>query len=353
MAGTTLLGIYLGYALAPQSIARVLTISLIILITSSIAVSLAVPDYGIADGAWKGVTGNRNSLAMMAALAMVFFLVQLLYGRIDWRYGLAFAGSSLFVVMMTGSATSTVAVAVGSLVVVLFQFSKELHLRPRMLAAVLLLAVALGAIGLVLAVRAQHDVMASGVPLYALEQVTSSLARDVTLTGRTRLWDGSLKIIAERPWIGYGFDIVWGFGDRTYLPHVAATAAPVSNAHNGFLDVATQIGLPAALTAVLMVVRAWFVAASAFQRERSWFELLAIGFLFTFMVINVSEAILFVARDTPWMLFVAMTVGLERRHPSRRRRALRRRRNRRPARARPAARAVADAPITATSRARS
>jgi exopolysaccharide production protein ExoQ len=328
MIGTTVLGVYLGYSFEQRSLARVLFLSLVILITSSIVVAVAAPEYGVAGGAWKGITGNRNSLAMMAALGTVFFLVQSLCGRVDWRYGLGLAGVSLFVLIMTGSATSTLAVAGGTAVVLLFHLSDHPCLRPRMLAGLLLLAVALGGLGLALAVHAQHDVMASGRWLSGLEQVAELLDRDVTLTGRTHLWSGALQIIAERPWTGYGFEIVWGFGDETYLPHVAATASSAPDAHNAYLDLATELGLPAAVAALLLMIRTWFAAAGAFERRRSWFALLAIGVLFMFMVINLTESIMFISRDTPWILFVAIAVALERhrtsanldRHSSRRRR---------------------------------
>jgi O-antigen ligase len=331
MTGTTILGIYLGYSLEPQALARILFISLVILLVTSVLVAVGAPDYGVADGAWKGITGNRNSLAMMTAVATVFFLVQALHGRSEAPYGFALAAMSLLVLMMTGSATSGLAVAGGVAVLLLFYLADRLRLRPRTLALVLLVAVVLGGAGLVLAVRAEHDVMASGAPLYALEHIVDPLERDVTLTGRTRLWTGALQIIGERPWSGYGFGIVFGFGDQTYLPHVSATATIQPNAHNGYINVAAEIGLPAALAATLLLIQIWFAAARDFERQRSWFPLLAIGFLFMFMVINVTEAIMFISRDTLWMLFVAFSLALARdRMLYRRRRSSRRRRGRSP-----------------------
>nr|WP_254798553.1 O-antigen ligase family protein [Sphingobium sp. AS12] len=73
--------------------------------------------------------------------------------------------------------------------------------------------------------------------------------RDLTLTGRLRLWKYAVEIGADRPWFGAGFKSFWT--DKLTLDILVlhqhwgernTTRAMTSNAHNGYLDVWLELG---------------------------------------------------------------------------------------------------------------
>ena len=71
------------------------------------------------------------------------------------------------------------------------------------------------------------------------------LQRDTTLTGRTELWDYARGLIAGRPWLGTGFAAFWQAGNADadlILRKFYVTEG--FNFHNGWLDIAVQLGYP-------------------------------------------------------------------------------------------------------------
>ena len=92
-------------------------------------------------------------------------------------------------------------------------------------------------------------VILSVVP-FLVGPVASVLGNDNPLNGRTFIWDGARTILRERPITGYGYAAVWGRSDNTLLQHIPVTARGAStSAHNSIVNVATELGLPAALVA--------------------------------------------------------------------------------------------------------
>ncbi len=90
------------------------------------------------------------------------------------------------------------------------------------------------------------------------------MATDLGCVSRKVLWRNALTLIAERPWAG------WGLGEMDYAHHITLYPGErfcliLDNAHNLFLQVAVELGLPAAL--LLGAVIAW-----GLWRGRPWAE---------------------------------------------------------------------------------
>ena len=90
------------------------------------------------------------------------------------------------------------------------------------------------------------------------------MATDLGCVSRKVLWRNALTLIAERPWAG------WGLGEMDYAHHVTLYPGErfcliLDNAHNLFLQVAVELGLPAAL--LLGALIAW-----GLWRGRPWAE---------------------------------------------------------------------------------
>jgi len=120
------------------------------------------------------------------------------------------------------------------------------------------------------------------------------MQRDVgSLTGRTELWAFAIQRIIERPFIGYGYEasgvlflsrdfpLWWGPWDL----------GPHSSLHNGYLDHAVGIGIPATLLWLFIVLRPWI---SLFRQPEDPWNLKPSFFLIVvpILIYNVTEALL-------------------------------------------------------------
>ena len=299
LLGTTMLGLYIAAVCPPERLMRVLHWTFAVLIVSGIAVAVLVAPPG-AEGVkagWSGVMAHPNSFGAAAAIAAIFFLVAALTRRVHWFSGSVLCALSVFAMLQSGSRTAWIAFAV-DLVALVCLMPRWNARRPTQ---ALLRRVSLGLVALV-----------SIGPLL-IGPLASALGNDGLLNGRAALWTGALQILRERPLTGYGYAVVWGRHDATLLPHIPMTAQrSASSAHNSIVHVATELGLPAALIASVYLFGALSNAARLFTAAPSAFSLFALEFVLGFTVMSFTEAHLLQIHWMFWVLFVAVTVAVQR-----------------------------------------
>jgi O-antigen ligase len=131
-------------------------------------------------------------------------------------------------------------------------------------------------------------VIVSVVP-FLVGPVASVLGNDNPLNGRTFIWDGARTILRERPITGYGYAVVWGRSADTLLPHIPITARGTSvSAHNSIVNVATELGIPAALLACAYLA-ALRDAGRLFAQRPSAFSAFAFGFLVAVVLVGLRN----------------------------------------------------------------
>jgi O-antigen ligase len=127
--------------------------------------------------------------------------------------------------------------------------------------------------------------------------------------------------VRERPWTGYGYEAVWGRHGATLLPHIAITAhRSAATAHNDIVNVATELGLPAAVVACVYLLGTFSAAARHRAEAPSPFSSFALLFFVGFTVSGGSESHMLRIHSLSWILFVAIAVA-QRRALARRARA--------------------------------
>ena len=85
----------------------------------------------------------------------------------------------------------------------------------------------------------------------SLHDLLQALYIDPTFTGRTDIWRFVIRHIADRPVTGYGFSTFWLTEDVVYGFKDVGWVSSVSTAHNGYLDLALQLGIPGAFLMIL------------------------------------------------------------------------------------------------------
>ena len=199
-------------------------------------------------GFFRGVTGNKNTLGGMGALAILSGVafsrrMQGLRLRILWL--LYLIGWSCLLVLSVSKTSIALALGVPMLFYTLVFLSMCLGtgVAP---AATLLVFVLLAVTG---ACYAIFDT--------TLPDLVHLVWYDATFTGRAQLWNFMLDAI-DRNWItGVGFGSFWGVGSKSPNLYAALDYIRLTNqAHNGYLDVLAALGVFGILLVIGMMAHA-------------------------------------------------------------------------------------------------
>lgn len=265
-----------------------------IALLASLISSVFFPDLGVMFDergiyAWRGIFVHKNILGVVAALSFLTFLIfsergDPFFKRILILVGL---GMAAYLLYRTDSKAS-LAVLLGSLLALIVAYVGYKQHRIR-----------LAYFGFVLIFLA----FASGIALQQAEQMFLLLGRDVTLTGRTLLWEEVWYYIQERMYTGYGLGVFWA------LPQYGGTIAATegwfaSHSHNGYMDVWLDLGLPGLLLASGMLFLSWFRWWRAYLATGSveaLFWLQNLSFVFTY---NFVESAFLKGNSFVWVLLV-------------------------------------------------
>jgi O-antigen ligase len=288
---TTLYGFYLSYRYSVEEFLRILGYLFLVLLFGSLLVIIALPDWGIMsfphEGAWRGVFVHKNVLGRFSALAgLVFALLMIRDRNVHWL-----AGLGLSVLLLMGSRSTTSLVLFGTMVFLLAYLGLEWRFRRfrRVWHFYFFILFSVGAM-----------VLASNY-----EVILEALGKDVTLTGRVPLWLTLLPFVMDRLWTGYGLGGFWlGWeGPSGEVWSMVKWEAP--HGHNGYLDLALDLGLPGLglglMLVVLVLLRAWKVYLSSGPTLKSATFL---GIAMFEFIYNFAESTFLGVHNFFWLLLV-------------------------------------------------
>lgn len=220
---------------------RALSASFAISAIASLLFVAVFPQYGVSTrelaGAWRGVFPHKNVLGSVMAVAG--FVELYLLVRCNGRAGFRWALLSAYLVLVALSRSAT-----AWLLASLYLGGAGLYLlwkRNRLGAAVATMSCILVLVAAVLVLWNDPS------PAFRL------LGKDMTLTGRTELWEVVLELIRERPWLGWGYHAMWVVNDPTTTFADKVTGEwGVTGSHNAFLEISLQLGLVG--TSLMLVV---------------------------------------------------------------------------------------------------
>ena len=298
LVGTTLIGIYFAmrYSLGEQL--RLLAWAFGIAALLSLLFALAVPSIGISSkvespGAWLGIFDHKNTLGSRMALgALVFLLVGLStrrYRKLAW----ASLGLSVGLILLSASQSSLVIFLTLPFLLGVYSMLR----RPYTLAVPLSITLML------------LGGSAATWLLINLETVLTALGRDVTLTGRTELWDAVWEMIWRSPWLGYGYNAFWMGWEGPSASVWIATGARHLHSHNGFLDLWLELGLVGIVVFVLGFLRTFLRAIVWARSTRTAEEYWPLMFLTFVFLSNITESRTLSTNSIFWILYVAVTLS--------------------------------------------
>jgi len=300
LVGSSLIAMYLGFLVPLATILSVLAWVLGFIILASVGAVFALPSLGIESyegtQVWRGIVTSKNTLGFWAAVAVLLYISQ--WSRAVTGLGrmtcAAMALLSFATLYFSKSATSLLALIVGGTIALYFFIAHRFQLgfvRMVVLAVLFTALIALAFMNI---------------------NTAELIGRSGDLTGRGEVWSQTWKLILDRPLTGYGYGSIWNPNDATLWIQEKLTDFTwvVYHAHNGFLQVASEIGLPLSMIALLMVVQQLIeIFYCQYQRQQLG-VLFVLGFVTTYLVTNYSEARFLVNRELYWILFLALPISM-------------------------------------------
>ncbi|KRA57806.1 O-antigen polymerase [Caulobacter sp. Root655] len=296
---TTLGGVALAARFRWPRLAEVMGATFAVLIVACFVVCLAVPRIGVMTelfpGAWRGLWREKNGLGGIMAFGFCILSAAALLNPRRARLWWTFAGLAVVLVLMSTSKTSLVSLMLG---VGAIGFVLVARRGPAAGAA----ATWVGVTGIVLL---------TAFILFAADVFFAILGKDATLTGRTKIWAAVMREVQDRPWLGYGYQAVWGdksgWGPFAWISKNAGFQA--QHAHNSWLEQWLGMGLVGLIAWGLFYLQTMTLAVIAVFRDRGG-ALLAFPFLVVYSLVALTESIAVTYNDFRWVLFVAFATKL-------------------------------------------
>lgn len=241
---TVMFGVYLALREDRLDTLRAAGAAMFVAALFNLGAVLALPGAGIDHvehvGAWKGITVEKNALGgEMARAGLVLLSLAWLDKRGRWIW---LAGTAVTALLVLGSTSRTALLALALPMAVLGLYMVGRRSPVAALGVFYLAATGIGAAALFV--------------WLAPEQAVGLIGKDLTLTGRTGIWEACLTKIMEAPWTGYGIGAFWvepygpSYDVRTQVEWI------VPSAHNSWIEMGLALGLPGMGLLGLIVVPA-------------------------------------------------------------------------------------------------
>jgi len=300
LLGSTIIAFYIGFTIPLTRIVAITAAVLGLLMLASIIVVFAVPAIGIESYAgsnvWRGVMTSKNTLGFWATIAVLANATMLGNGATGGKKLLCLAGliCGLIALLFSVSATSLLALLVSGLVMsyLFLAFRFELGFIATFILGI----------------------MCAALVAFAFYNIDTAelIGRSGDLTGRSEVWAQTWKLIQERPLTGYGYGTIWYPTESSLWIQQTLTdfSWKVYHAHNGLLQLASEIGMPLTALAILMILQQLIeIIYCQYQRQQAG-VLFVLGFTVALLVSNYSEARLVVNRELYWIFFVALPISM-------------------------------------------
>ncbi len=278
-----------------EEVLSLLRWSLFSLLVVNYLIVFLAPAYGIHDGNaldeyslagdWRGVMQHKNFAGATCAVTMIAFGFD--RGRIPRLLQWAVLAASAYFLYRSNSKTSfglgIAAMAAGWMFV---RYNRKYRL-----------VVIVGIAALAIAATILEG-------LYQ-NPLSGKFSDPKAFTGRMSIWIALYHYIADHPWFGSGYGSFWDIGPRSPIyQYATGEVSRMPNGHNGFLDLAAQLGIPG-LVLIVTVAVIWPLKTLLDSPIVTGGRGALIAALFIFCIgHNATESSLFDRDMTIWVIFM-------------------------------------------------
>jgi len=300
LIGSTIIAFYIGFTIPLLRIISFTTTVLGLLMFISIVTVFSFPAIGVenyeGNSVWRGVMTSKNTLGFWATItilcsATLMGNVPTIGKKLLCFYALC---CGLIALVFSVSATSLLALIISALVMIYLYLAFRFELG-------LIATFVLG-------------IMFATMMAFAFYNIDTAelIGRSGDLTGRSDVWAQVWALIQSRPLTGFGYGTLWyPTPDSLWIQQSLTDFSwKVYHAHNGLLQLASEIGIPLTAIAVIMIIQQLIeIVYCQYQRQQAG-VLFVLGFTVALLVSNYSEARLVVNRELYWIFFVALPISM-------------------------------------------
>ena len=292
-------GLYFAARFSLKEVVELVAFTLFLGAIVSTVCAIGVPKIGvhIGDvhaGAWKGIYNYKNQFgSIMNIMCLTFFALPKDNSKIYKYFGMSFA---IFLMLLSTSITSLL---ICLFLISIILFYKNYRWEGRI--SVILLNIGILIIGCCTVLLLSYWV-----------ELLTGLGRDTTLTGRTPIWGVMISRLMEKPFFGYGCGAF--FAPKSPYGFEAGQALKTGwippSGHNGFLDLALDVGL---IGLILFLTIYFTNLTSALKRAYAAYNseyFFPLAYLIFLAMNNITESLLLGFNNIHWTLFLTVCILL-------------------------------------------
>ncbi|NMF82942.1 O-antigen ligase family protein [Nodosilinea sp. P-1105] len=306
---TASVGFFLSYRYTLKEQIKIFAIAATIIGIINILYLVGYPDLAFHtdiehSGALRGVYSQKNELAQVAVFSsLVFFVLNRNTSGKSRTITNIFSLTGFFLWMLLLFITdSKTGLLVFFFVLFIYTAAKVMRFRGYgFVLSVILGMLTITSLTLILFSNADEKI--------------GFLGRDLTLTGRTNIWNATISMISQRPLLGYGRDAFWNL--NTSIPYQIglsldsrATYMP-PHSHNGFIDLTAELGLIGLLIFLFILIQSFFIAVQTVQSSNNTEYLWLVSYITFFILYNLTESSILKHNSLLWVTFVMVACSCQ------------------------------------------
>lgn len=269
------------------------------------------PDLGVHhgddhSGAWRGVTAHKNAMGVLAATTFLLWMHGWAGRRVIWFKALPFVLMAGLFLVMTRSSTSLLAALAGAPLIWILA-------RPPVSSEAWLLKI-IFVLLVFLALPVHLYVVAYGLPSFAdlLGPIAALFGKDVSLTGRSDIWELIWQEVLRHPIQGTGYGAYWlGEEGPSGIIKRKLYFYPAQS-HNGYLDILNETGLIGLLLVLGLLV------THLIKLQRAGLDrcnlAMHVGLITVMLIWNITESTLFRTASSWTVFIVTASIVVSRAH---------------------------------------
>jgi O-antigen ligase len=228
-----------------EEVVLVLRWALVAVLIANYAAVILMPDFGMHTGNkfdnlsligdWRGILEQKNIAGAACAITIILFTFER-RGMPRWFQFGVIAAAAYF--LYRSNSKTSVAMC-GAALVAGFIFLRY-RLRHK---------------GLVLGLLTVAAIAVSVLNAVYYNPLIENLNDPKALTGRTKIWKVLLDFIGDHPLFGSGYGSFWNIGPSSpVFKYASDEVTLMAYGHNGFLDMAAQLGIPGFILIVFVTI---------------------------------------------------------------------------------------------------
>ncbi len=294
---TTLIAIDFSFRYTQEEFLKTVSYTLIVLIIIGLPFDFllrVIPDDDFDPSTLHGVYGTKNAYGRIIVLSFITFLCLRKRPKVVTVLYICAVYIVLFPIHSTGALVNC------SIMLVVLTASVALRWNRNARQIVLVVLPLIVGAGAYFVLR--H-----------FAELTTSVGKDPSLTGRTELWRLAIRSILDRPLLGYGWSAFWNeHAQLAWRIRQQANWLDAPHSHNGYIEMCLGlgfVGFVALLALYITLGRKAYRYAITSQKQIGKWPLI---YLIFFIIYQISETTLVGGNSIFWILLVQISLELSR-----------------------------------------